>query len=441
MPKQFRIELPAPHTAQRQVLGEAKRFNVVCCGRRWGKSTLGIDRIVKPTLEGFPTGWFTPNYKNLLEAWRSLQEVLAPVITSRNNAEYRLELRGGGSMTMFSLDGEVGDTTRGRAFKTVIVDEAAIVRELRKVWESAIRPTLTDHRGTAWFLSTPRGINNFKAFYDRGMDPEREDWKAWQMPSASNPHIAPDEIEAARQDMTEAAFNQEYLALFVNWEGSVFRSVMECATAERREAPEAGHEYVIGADWGRSTDYTVFIVIDTKAQCMVDMDRSNRVDYAVQRGRLQALYDRWKPSMIIAEQNSIGQPIIEELHRANLPVRGFTTTNTSKAQAIEALALAFEKRTIRILPDPVLLGELQSFAGEQLPGGMIRYSAPSGQHDDTVMALALAWTSVSGQNSRSNLGMFDWYRAESEEAAKRAGAANSAADVVAAQRSWDMANW
>jgi hypothetical protein len=297
-----------------------------------------------------------------------LQEVLAPVITSRNNAEYRLELRGGGSMTMFSLDGEVGDTTRGRAFNTVIVDEAAIVRELRKVWESAIRPTLTDHRGTAWFLSTPRGINNFKTFFDRGMDPEREDWKAWQMPTATNPHIAPDEIEAARLDMTEAAFNQEYLALFVNWEGSVFRSVMECATAERREAPEAGHEYVIGADWGRSTDYTVFIVIDTKAQCMVDMDRSNRVDYAVQRGRLQALYDRWKPSMIIAEQNSIGQPIIEELHRANLPVRGFTTTNTSKAQAIEALALAFEKRTIRILPDPVLLGELQSFAAEQTPG-------------------------------------------------------------------------
>src|SRR5205814_773463 len=130
---------------------------------------------------------------------------------------------------------------------------------------------------------------------DRGQDPEREDWASWQMPTASNPFIDPAEIEAARQDMTEAAFNQEFLAQFVNWEGAVFRRVMEAATAERKDEPEEGHEYVIGADWGRSTDFTVFSVIDLTARAMVDMDRSNRVDYVVQRGRLQALYDRWRP--------------------------------------------------------------------------------------------------------------------------------------------------
>ncbi|HEY9139666.1 MAG TPA: terminase family protein, partial [Bryobacteraceae bacterium] len=209
MSRQLKIELPAPHIAQRTVLAEAKRFNVVDCGRRWGKTVLGIDRIVQPTLEGFPCGWFAPNYKNLLEAWRALQDTLAPVITSRNNSEYRLELQGGGSITMFSLDADVSDSVRGRAFKTVVLDEAALVRSLRAVWENAIRPTLADHRGSAWFLSTPRGANEFKLFWDRGQDPEREDWASWQMPTSTNPHIAPEEIEAARMDMSEAAFSQE----------------------------------------------------------------------------------------------------------------------------------------------------------------------------------------------------------------------------------------
>lgn len=394
MAKSFKIELPAPHAGQRQVLAEAKRFNVLCCGRRWGKSTFGADRIIGPTLEGFPTGWFAPNYKNLLEAWRMLQEVLAPVITSRNSAEYRLELRGGGSITMFSLDGDVSDTARGRAFKVVVVDEAALVRNLRSVWETAIRPTLADYRGGAWFLSTPRGMNDFKGFYDRGQDTERDDWGSFQMPTSTNPYIAAEEIEAARMDMTEGAFSQEFLANFINWEGAVFRHVMECATADRKDGPEPGHEYIIGADWGRSNDWTVFTVLDVTARAMVAMDRSNKCDYVVQRGRLQALYEHWHPTKIIAELNSIGQPIVEQLVRDGMPVKGFTTTNASKAAIVEALALAFEQGSIAILDDVVLLSELQGFAGEMLPGGMIRYAAPGAGHDDTVMSLAIAWSYI-----------------------------------------------
>ena len=103
--------------------------------------------------------------------------------------------------------------------------------------------------------------------------------------------------------------------------------------------PEPGHDYVIGCDWGRSKDYTVFIVLDTTAHAVVKMDRSNRVDYVVQVDRLKALADLWQPSQIVAEQNSIGQPVIEQLTREGLRIQPFTTTNASKAQAIEALAL------------------------------------------------------------------------------------------------------
>ena len=66
----------------------------------------------------------------------------------------------------------------------------------------------------------------------------------------------------------------------------------------------------------------------------------------------------------------------------------------SKKMIIEKLALAFERQQIKILADSVAMGELQAYEAERLPGGMFRYNAPEGMHDDTVMALALAWFGV-----------------------------------------------
>jgi hypothetical protein len=96
----------------------------------------------------------------------------------------------------------------------------------------------------------------------------------------------------------------------------------------------------------------------------------------------------------IAEENSIGGPIIEELQRSGLPVFPFQTSNQSKKQIVEALSLAFERSLLRIFPDPVLLSELQSFQCERLPSGMTRYSAPPGGHDDTVVSLCLAGVGI-----------------------------------------------
>jgi hypothetical protein len=68
-------------------------------------------------------------------------------------------------------------------------------------------------------------------------------------------------------------------------------------------------------------------------------------------------------------------------------------------QAIEALALALECGDIRILNDPVLVSELVGYQAERLPSGLMRYAAASGQHDDCVMALAIAWSAVAGRPS------------------------------------------
>jgi hypothetical protein len=75
-------------------------------------------------------------------------------------------------------------------------------------------------------------------------------------------------------------------------------------------------------------------------------------------------------------------------------VQPFQTTNATKTAAIDGLALAFEQDAIRIINDPVLVGELQAYEMERLPSGLLRYSAPEGMHDDCVMSLAIGWTGV-----------------------------------------------
>lgn len=390
-----RLEFPRPHIAQQQIISEAKRFNVLCCGARFGKTTLGLDRICRPALDGYPAAWFAPTYKLLAEPWRDAITLLAPVISRQDATEHRIELITGGSLDFWTLEDADDNTARGRKYALAVIDEAAGVKNLMSVWQRLIRTRLSDYKGDAWFLSTPRGISGFKELFDRGTDPLYPEWMSWRMPTASNPHITPEEIESARHDLTEARFNQEYLAHFVNWEGAVFRRIREAVVRElqgdTRFTYNPIHEYVIGVDWGRSVDFTVFVVLDVTTRTVVHIDRSNQVDYSLQRGRLRALRDTWRPTAIIAEINSIGQPIIEQLGKDKVEVIPFHTSNASKSEAVEALVLAFERSEISIPDNGALISELEAFTGTVLPSGLIRYSAPEGQHDDITMALVMAW--------------------------------------------------
>lgn len=391
------ILLPRLHSGQQRVIAEAARFNVVCCGRRWGKTTLGIDRLIQPALQGAPTAFLSPTHKMLAEVWRQVRRTLRPLTRRVNSEQHRIELLGGGLIEMWSL--ESADTLRGRSYRRVVIDEAAMLAGLREVWHMVLRPTLADYVGDAWFCSTPRGRNFFWECFQRGQDSGQSTWKSWQMPTRSNPYIRPAEIEAARQELPEQVFRQEFEAAFLEQGGAVFRRVRESATAAPQQAALPGHRYVMGCDWGRQSDFTCLAVLDTTERALAALERFNRVDYVVQLGRLRGVAERFAPDVIVAEQNSIGLPLIEELQRMDLPVVPFVTSNASKMRIIDELALALERGTLRLLDEPVLLDELQAFAMERLPSGLLRYSAPAGQHDDTVMALALAWSAAGSEQN------------------------------------------
>jgi hypothetical protein len=325
--------------------------------------------------------------------------VLEPITVEKSEQQHRIATRSDGSVECWSLDDP--DAARGRKYRRIVVDEAALVRDLETVWQASLRPTLSVLGGDAWFLSTPKGLDSFHHFYQLGQDDLQPDWMSWQMPSSASPYITAEEIEAARRELPERIFAQEYLAQFVQLEGAgVFRGVRAVSRLQPR-GPERGHQYVFGVDWGRTNDFTAISVIDATLGEQVALDRFSNIDYEYQSERLHKWAEVYRPVLIVAESNAMGRPLVERLQlgyarllgdaRPALPVWAWEATNASKAALVQALGLAIERGDLTLLDDQVQIGELQAYEAQVLPSGMIRYGAPAGQHDDTVIALGLAY--------------------------------------------------
>ena len=205
---------------QREVVRSAKRFNVLVKGRRAGGTALAVDIAINAMLDGKAVGWFSATYKLLSEARRSLRAKIQPMVTREQSQEHRIEIYGGGSLDMWSLEGDI--SARGRKHDLAIIDEAAFVDDMRDNWEQQIRPCLADRSGAAWFVSSPNGHNYLHTLWERGQDTDYPEWASWQLPTWSNPRIAQSEIDSAKRESDESNFRQEWGAEFVVRSGAVF---------------------------------------------------------------------------------------------------------------------------------------------------------------------------------------------------------------------------
>jgi len=188
-----------------------KRFNVINCGRRFGKDILDRDLAIGVLKDHKPVGWFEPTYKSLAENWRNLRALLAPIAQEVSVQEHRLKILGGGVLEMWSLDNP--DAGRGRKYAGVIVNEAALGADLEYSWQHTIRPTLFDLAGWALFSSTPRGMNYFYNLYQRSsIDGELGILALSYLRQSVYP---PEEIENAKREMPARVFQQEILAEFL----------------------------------------------------------------------------------------------------------------------------------------------------------------------------------------------------------------------------------
>jgi len=384
------LHLPELHKAQIAMKDESKRFNVACCGRRFGKNILLHHEAIRRLIAGLYCNWGSPSYKNLADDWRLLLNILSPILQDKSEQEHRMELMGGGVLEMWSLDNP--NVIRGRGVDEWFINEAAQVPDLFPVWNEIIRPTLIDRHGGAWFASTPKGYNGFKQLYQLGIDQKSNpDWISWHYSSYANPYLDPDELDELKNTMTEEQYRQEILAEFVEGAGSVFRNLGACLLAPKLNSPaeHKGHALVAGVDWGKQDDFTVVSVGCRDCMREIELDRYNTIDYAFQRQRLILTLAKWSVHHTIVEANAMGGPILEQLQRDGVQIIGFVTTNPSKVAIVEGLALTLEKGSFQFLPDEVGKAELEAYQLMRTRTGMATYNAPAGMHDDTVIARAL----------------------------------------------------
>lgn len=266
-------DLPAPHPGQQSILNEAARYNVVCCGRRWGKTVMGLRLLLSPaTQQGLPVAWFAPDYKALTEVWREVCRAVKAITLRTDSQQHRLELKGGGVIEFWSLDSDP-EACRGRKYARAVLDEAAKARHLEIAWEQAIRPTLIDYRGDAWFLSTPRGKGDFfHTLYQRGIDAVAN-WRSWHAPTSTNPTIAnlEEELAVARADTPDAVYRQEFEAEFIDAGGLYFDEWKEYWGGEEWHActpfdipahwPKWG-----GLDYGKAAPFAFMLLTSSEGE-------------------------------------------------------------------------------------------------------------------------------------------------------------------------------
>jgi len=374
---EIEVTLSQPHKAQLQIISEAKRFNVLDCGRRFGKSKLAANILSENALEGHPGAYFAPTYKLLEGTFKDILTALQSLI-SRKHDNQRIELITGGSIEFWSLENPLAG--RSRKYKVAIIDEAAFNRNLWQSWTEAIRPTLTDLKGSAWFMSTPKGKNDFYKLWMRGQTNE-PDWMSWQMPTITNPFIDASEIEAARRDLPELAFKQEYLAEFNDNVANPFGlDYIRICTGQLSNEPAVCY----GIDLAKSFDWTVIIGLD-RFGVVSHFDRFQRP-----WNETKEIIRRLPRGAIKIDSTGVGDPITEDIQRDRGDVHSFKYTSTSKQQLMEGLAAAIHQRKV-IFPEGVIKAELESFE-YQMTGTGVKYTAPPGLHDDCVNALALAWS-------------------------------------------------
>jgi hypothetical protein len=207
--------------AQGEVFNSEKRFRVLVAGRRFGKSYLSCVELLRAAINqpGETFFYCAPTYRMAKDiAWKTLKRLVPQVwIKSKNESDLKIELINDSTIELKGTENAMA--LRGRSLSGVVLDEAAFMGA--EVWFEVIRPALADKQGWALFISTPDGTASW--FYDLWCYCEEgyEDWQRWSFTTIEGGNVPADEVEAARTQLDERTFRQEFEASFENLTGLV----------------------------------------------------------------------------------------------------------------------------------------------------------------------------------------------------------------------------
>ena len=391
------IDFPDLHPAQEEVKDSEARWKILCAGRRFGKSRLGVQLCMQKALDGGRVWWVAPTFAIARVGWRDVvaaaQSFPKEVGVDIKVGDMTVYFPSGGSIAVKSADNP--QRLRGEGLHYLVMDEAAFVRE--ETWTEVLRPTLTENKGEALFISTPIGMDNW--FYKLWEKAEQaEDWDRFQFPTTANPMIDPQEVESAREDLGELVFAQEYLAEFISEGAQIFKPTwfnyykegVGTVTADGKKYEVKDLVKFATVDLAVSTresaDYTVIGVfghhIEDDKLFLLDMfrDRIEAPDIIPQIKRMVALHNlEW----VGIERAGYQLALVQFARREGLVIKELRADKDKRSRALP-LSAKMERGQVYF---PTEVDWVADVERELL-------TFPVGEHDDIVDVLSYACLSI-----------------------------------------------
>ena len=382
-----------PHSKQKEminsILESKSKFHVACVGRQFGKSLMAMNLVLYWGINKGPAKilWVSPVYSQTDKVQKELMAAIGEsgLVKSCNYSSNEIILKNGTQILFRSA--ERYDNIRGLTCDYGVIDEAAFCKD--EAWQEAIRPVFMVRGKKVLFISTPKGKNFFYELYQLGVSEDYPQYRCYTGTSYDTPYIDPIDITDAKKTLPENVFKQEYLAAFIDSGGEVFSNLdKNCFAAY----PTPIGKVFCGIDLGKQEDYTVATFIDSRGQ-VVDIYRSNAQEWTTMVTEIVQRIRKWNATTMI-EVNSIGDVIFEMVKKQWQDTHPFVTTSKSKQEIVEGLILDMNDTVIKIPQLSLfswLYNELSMFTYDYNPKTRsIKYGHPAGQHDDTVISLAIA---------------------------------------------------
>lgn len=379
------------------------RVAVVKSRRQCGKSLISSVLLISYAVQSPCISiYISPTLKQSRLMYKAIKRMLrnTHLITEANGTDLNIELRNGSELH-FRSTGQ-GDGIRGeRCSGMLVIDEAAFCDD-ETIFD--VLPVINVHKAPLLIISTPMFTDGY--FYDmfmlgaNGGAVQSFDWGQYD----TSRFLSAEQRELYRQTMSRNKFRSEILGEFITNDGLLFTGINECVY-EPSDQPSDDKVY-IGIDFatGVDADYTVITGVSSDGK-QVFIKRVNNISPSEQIDWLAAEISQHNVAAILAELNSIGRVYVDMLKKKiKVPITGWTTTNKSKHEIVTDLQAAIENHRIGLLSDDVQLDELRKFQAVVNPAtNVVKYAAAKG-HDDSVIALCLAWRVLNGSRGKYKLG-------------------------------------
>ena len=307
-----------PHKYQAEIHANLKRFSVLVCHRRFGKTFLAIatliDAAISTERENLRFAYVAPYQKQAKQvAWDYLKQFALPIHgTVANESETSITFLNGARIRLYGSDN--GQSMRGLFFDGIVCDEIADFRP--ETWPEIIRPALTDsyHKGWCLFIGTPKGLNQFYDLYQYALkDPT---WYAGMYRVDETDILDDEEVVMARNTMAENQYRREFLCDFgASMDNALITidKVADSVAIKRTEADVKGSAKILGVDVARfGSDRSV--IQKRKGLAAYEPKIFDDIDNMTLAGMVAQTINEWEPDAVFIDAGR-GEGVIDRLRQ------------------------------------------------------------------------------------------------------------------------------